>query len=487
LYILISYHFSYDYPLNADDIVICISDVMSIVDEGNSYFDYLLMTKNNNPTIVLRLINLLNYLITGKINFLVIPVVANICVAIFSFYLSRKYVSLPFSFLIPLLLLVPTAQYMYWSSAAASYTFTVMFLYSCMVQINNVKNFGSFPLLVLTMFLLTYSFANGFVGCCFIILYALYLMFFSDLQKKYGVLIIVIALTYITLFMTYTEKSDIGVDFTEKKLQFILPFCGNLFRYIFENWFFAGSVAFLIIGYLSVLFYKNFRNTSTTILFFMVGFVCATSLIVSLSRCQSVVLCNPFFVRYEIFGVAFCLFAFLAILKLGNKKFIYPFVVMIMLSLVIKAGENFDLLQKGKYNLVMFKTIGAFDDNYRIKVFNKAWLEISKIAYLKALNEDYIDRVKPQNSIKNKIKDSSIISFNDNTLKLYKRVLKKDDFMLLRGELFDEKSKNVFVKIDGDYYELEVFVNPTINKRNNFDFYTILPVMDSEEYQIVTN
>jgi len=487
IYVYVSFIYTINYPINIDDVIICISDLILTVEGEISYLEYLFKRKNDNPTIVLRLINLINFLITGKIDFSNVPIVSNILVAMFSFYIAIKHKHLKFSFVIPLLLMIPTAQYIYWSSAATTYIFSFIFLYLSLSLIQKIKQFNKLILLFILITLLTYSFANGFLGCILIILFSFHQVYFADLDKKICVIIVLMALIHIVVFLSGYEGGMNGLDFNLMKLNFVFAFCGNLYKYIDISWVSASVLSFLLILYLSILFFRNYNNSETIIFFFMVGFVIVSGIVVAISRCRLLNLCNPFFIRYEIYGVMFFLFTYFIIIKIGKNYVSYLFILLLILPLPIKSIQNYFLLQKDKYYFEEARALGYFRKKYKIKAFNKDFVTIIQDDYQKAIDKRFIDE-KPELSLINEVNIQSLDINNEtytaDNMKLDK-VLKKNGLMIIKGHFLHSIPSALYLNTKGKFYSIEFKYNPNYRDKEGFGFYLILPEMRKNKYKII--
>ncbi|NNE14534.1 MAG: hypothetical protein HKN51_06125 [Saprospiraceae bacterium] len=481
LYIVTSIHYCINFPVNADDVIICLTDLQRYLDGEISLIDYIFLKKNRNPTIVLRIINYLVYAFSGKVNFALVPIIANILYAFFVFTLSYKSRFLKFFWIIPILLFIPSTDFINWSSAVASYAFPAIFLFIFLERIPNIKTRLEMLWLLPMITLMTYSFANGFIACLVLIVYCLYLLWLKKADLFTVTSIVAICILNIIVFLSGFEGQN-NLSFSWQKFEFALAFCSNYIKYIStsENIYLAMLVTALLSSNTIYILIRNYRDIFVIKRAFIIGFIGATAIVVALGRCGSPILCNPFFERYEIFGLIFLVFNLMLILKFNHKYLQYAFLAFILIVSFFRIKENLYELNYEKYLRTRQASVGYLTDNYSIRAYSDEMRDICRENYSKSVNEGLTLPLSgitlEMTQIKGNKDDFRELDFK------FSRLINTEAFSLLRG--WKLKGGKVPMIVWHNNYPYKV--KPTFNPKNQSEFFVILPRTTKSKIKIST-
>ena len=460
IYVYLGFKYIHNFPLNADDAVICISDLLKYINNEINALDYLLARKNNNPTLIMRLFALMDYKITGELNFKHIIHFSNLGYVLFVIFLTYLYRYNKLAIIIPILLLNPIPNYIYWASATACYPYTLIILFFALYLLNKHSNV-SLLIAVLLIPVLTYSFSNGFIGVFVASCFAIYLWSKKKITLPYLSVYLVVSIFCIVSFLMGNE-GELSSGFNLKFIGFGLAFAGNLGKYLILDEETVSIILTLIcFGLLIPILIKQFGDSGVILKLSILAFILGSGFAAGYVRCQFEMFCTPTAQRYEIFGV-FAFTFFCLIISRFNKHYLWLLPLILIMSL-IKITNSISLFAKEEFNIKFNTYLSTFADEHKIRGLNKEQVESCKIDYQEALDRQLM-RYGVDFSDFN-FKDvygedcNDKESFNLKIINAYNR----EDVTLIDTRIGLNNFVNFYYKHNGNCMPIKVFMRPTNN------------------------
>ena len=391
LHLSIQLKYQFNYPCNADDVYICLKDLNSYIVGDVSWYEYLIMRKNNNPTLVQRGIALVQYQITGNVNFRWHPFIGNLFFIAFVVFFTLRNKSKRLAFLLPIVLLCPIANSIYWSSAASTYVFPVILLYLIMVLIHEKRKWGVF-LVFLLLPILTYSFSVGFISLVVLLMYLWFYVFISQISwQKAGLYSIGITICLIHFFMgNHIDSGAAVTTFNFKVIGFSLAFLSSWMKYLFspEYWL-PAILSSLLFGLISLYIIWTKKNDQEIIRYMAILLMLlVTGLAAGYGRCRYDFLCTPMAERYEIYGVIFI--AVVVLLLSEYRKLSFIVMIGILSISFFKYRVNDNILSRECHRKSIEATRGVVFGDYPIAAFSQDYRIIANRSYLESLSEGIV-------------------------------------------------------------------------------------------------
>jgi len=357
LYLFLSYYYTLNYPINADDVQLCLRAFNRYLsDQQIGLLDFLLTKKKIYPNIFTKAFTAISYYSIGTVNFAVVNFFGNIGVVLFGFFCFKYSQSNFIRILIPTFLFVPAAASFVWVSASTIYVYTLIMCFVCLFL---TRNHGWYTYLIfpIAFFVALYTQSNGFLIGVPLIMFSLYQSLF---QKKYNLKVsvfhtlIVVVFSYIYLnnlnFRSVSDPS--GLSFGEKLLS--EPFKYLIFSFKFNGMtaqninFEIKDILALILGlfvfiHSSFLVLKNTYDEKLVHFYLIIIFLLGSAVLAGIGRS------SPFAPRYEIISLCYSACYLVIVSKYDSRIFISVLAVIIILFSVIRLNLNLKELERYKY------------------------------------------------------------------------------------------------------------------------------------------
>jgi hypothetical protein len=467
-------------PENYDDNIICLEEYMQYLDGDVSLGKYLLSRKNNHRTFVQRSLVHLGYVFTGEVNFQLLAFLANAGFLLFGLWFIWIYRSNRLVFLLPMLLYAPIAKYLTWFSAAAAYSYSLIFFYLIAYLLTQSGSRIKFILTLLLLPLLTVTFGNSIVGLFFLLAWSVYLAWIKKLDRtRLSIFISVVLLSTVLYFIGYSPIGLTNYNLLEIG-PFALAFAGSIVKYLFiQGTLPALSLSVFCLIYMIFIFFRNRKDVDTGLPIVMALYVLGSGLAAGSGRCPSI-FCNPLADRYELFSVFF----FLMFVLLIGKHSIRIGYLLAIISIVLTVNKyyvNKNELDTIQYKNELIKREAYFTDFFEINAARKVWRLKNNEAMQNAQSRGLANfSIDPQDFIiSSSFNNCSTLTPADAAIK---QIRHKGNYSFIKGRLGAVSSHLYFLKNEQGCLTIQVHFDPKRGQLGNF--YTIVPRVDESEVEI---
>lgn len=395
-----NYSNSINFPLNPDDSVICLSEISTLKSQESSRVDFLKNTKNNHPQIIQRILTLLDYKVTGKVNFIEIRALSliltiTLCLLFLIFIKNNTWVLF---ILLASLSFHPNIDF--WVSAKCVYIYPYLFgalAYLLMLKTTRISLILFFTLLMLSIL----SFGNGIgmVPLLFGILFFSYHKKFNDSINLWShTFTILFALSLYLTIVPSNENISLSLLLTNiyndpmKIIEFIIGMTVGVIKYInlFGLESYIINYVFFIISliYLYYYLYKQYiLITPQTYLIkyfplFIAGFCIISSILGGIGRAYALH-GSGLAPRYEMNSLFFMASLSMCSYSMWNKRSINIHLILLLITIspsILRSIYSINNAPKHTmYNIKKMECIATGQDSLLNISSSNDWIQFSCI------------------------------------------------------------------------------------------------------------
>ncbi len=188
LFLVYNYFFSVDFPFQDDLVLVNFVNEVTNGVTTTEFFQYLFRTDNDHKVVLPRLIALINYLLTGHLNFkaFIGLVSINLLYILYFLFLQFRKLHLPLYYFLPVPFLFLQPQHYevsVWAINGMQHSFLTVFLLTAILLVSKPSKLAYFGA-ILCCFLATFTHGNGILSFPALIFYFLC---YQNFRKAIGV------------------------------------------------------------------------------------------------------------------------------------------------------------------------------------------------------------------------------------------------------------------------------------------------------------